>query len=53
MNDTSKVTLVEPRVYEASVVKEKPFEEEEEIDHCFVCDMSKSHGGGGIRMVAA
>jgi hypothetical protein len=44
MNDTSKVTLVEPRVYEASVVKEKPFEEEE-IDHCFVCDMSKSHGG--------
>jgi hypothetical protein len=45
MNDTSKVTLVEPRVYEASVVKEKPFEEEE-IDHCFVCDMSKSHGGG-------
>jgi hypothetical protein len=43
-DDTSKVALVEPKEYEASVVKEELYEEEE-MDPCFVYNMAKSCGG--------
>jgi hypothetical protein len=44
MNDTSKVALMEPKPYEAPVIKEEP-REEEDVDHCFVYDTTKSRGG--------
>jgi hypothetical protein len=43
MNDTSKVALVEPKVCEASVVRQEPYEEGE-MDHCFVYDIAKNRG---------
>jgi hypothetical protein len=44
MNDTNKIALVESKTYEAPEVKEEPCEEED-TDHCFVYDMTRSHGG--------
>jgi hypothetical protein len=44
MNDNSKIALVDRRTYEAPAVKEA-LHEEEDIDHCFVYDLAKHHGG--------
>jgi hypothetical protein len=44
MNDTSKIVSAEPKTYEAPVVKEESYDEENP-DHCFVYDMAKSREG--------
>jgi hypothetical protein len=44
MNDTRKIVSAEPKTYEAPVVKEESYDEENP-DHCFVYDMAKSHEG--------
>jgi hypothetical protein len=44
MNDSSKISLVNPKACEAPLVKEE-LHAEEDADHCFVYDMAKNHGG--------
>jgi hypothetical protein len=44
MNDGSKIILVNPEVCETPLVKEE-LQTKEDLNHCFVYDMAKSHGG--------
>jgi hypothetical protein len=41
MNDSNKIARVDPKVCEASLVKEE-LQAEEDVNHCFVYDLAKS-----------
>jgi hypothetical protein len=44
MNNSSKITLVNPKACEAQLVNEE-LHAEKDMNHCFVYDMAKCRGG--------
>jgi hypothetical protein len=44
MNDSTKIVVLDSIAREASLVKEE-LPDEEEVNHCFVYDLSRSRGG--------
>jgi hypothetical protein len=44
MNDSSKIAVLDSTAREAPLVKEE-LPDEEDVNHCFVYDLSRSRGG--------